>query len=218
MNYVTIHDSIIERGQKRINQNLNYESHHITPKCEGGGHLDPQVLLTQKEHRLIHKLRYKINHNVGNLLAYNLMKYGRNYINKNKNIISSLGGKAHHKKMHNKDPVLYKERQRLSGLKGGNKCKIERIGFFALTEIELNESRKRGRETIVKNKLGMFSDEYREKHRLNLFKKIETPDGIFNSITEATRYYNTTPGNITYRLKSEKEQWKKWNYIGDKNE
>ena len=60
MNYEIIHDNIINRSklENRMKQNgVYYESHHIIPKCMGGSNKkDNLVLLTPKEHFIIHKL------------------------------------------------------------------------------------------------------------------------------------------------------------------
>lgn len=59
----------------------------------------------------------------------------------------------------------------------------------------------------------MFSDEYREKHKLILYKKVNTPIGIFDSMTEAAKYYNISPGTDTYRVNNKNKQWDEWYYI-----
>lgn len=65
MNYKNIHDNIINKAKSENRKKLNkddenfiyYEKHHILPKCLGG--LDNKnnlILLTAKEHFLIHKI------------------------------------------------------------------------------------------------------------------------------------------------------------------
>lgn len=203
MNYKSIHDSIISRARSRTSKpDKSYESHHIIPKCEGGSHDGEQVFLTPKEHVLVHKLRYKMTGVCGNYMAYNLMKYGRS---KWKGLLSEVvrkNGIEHHKKWKETDLEGYTNRQRKAGISGGNKCKKNQSGFFRLTEEEKTTARDKGRKTLVEKKIGMFSDEYREKHKKFLEKKVNTPDGIFDSLTDAAKYYNVTRGTMTYRINS----------------
>lgn len=220
MNYQRIHDAIIHRSQSRLRCIVTkYESHHILPKCEGGEDSAATVFLTEKEHRLIHRLRYKITGVLGNILAYNLLRYGRNSLGKNHKLISSLGGKSHHLHYRNRDALAYSNRQRAAGISGGNNCKSKQLGFFTLTESQKNAARNKGRATTVNNKIGMFSDEFREKHKQNLQKKIKTPNGVFDSMTAASTFYKVSAATITYRVKSNTESWKNWTYItGDCHE
>jgi hypothetical protein len=70
MNYKKIHDSIINNAKlqnRSKKENTYYEAHHITPKCLGGegkytdwSWHDNIVLLTPKEHYLIHRLLIEI--------------------------------------------------------------------------------------------------------------------------------------------------------------
>lgn len=208
MNYKKIHDDIINRATQRKITTGWHESHHIIPKCEGGLEEGEQVYLTVKEHYIIHKLRYKFTGVIGNLIAYNLMKYGRSKLIENHKIIAKLGGKTHHEKYKKINYEKYVERQTKSGLLGGLKCKEDNIGFFQLSEEQKQTAREKGRKTLVDKKIGMFSDEYRIKHRLTLMKKVKTPDGIFDSLTEASEYYKISRSLMTYRIKSEK--YKEW--------
>lgn len=216
MNYKSIHDIIIDRAKNRINDTtILLESHHIIPKCEGG-HVDgEQVLLTQKEHRLIHKLRYKITGVLGNYLAYNLMRYGHAKKTEMQKYSSQIDGKAHHQTWKNKDFEGYIERQRNAGLIGGVICKNNNLGFFNMNEEDKQRARKKGTETIVKNKLGMFSDEYRVLHKLSLQKKVHTPDGAFDSLTAAAKHYGISRSSMTYRVNS--SNFTEW-YLIDKGE
>lgn len=211
MNYHLIHDKIIHRGLSRTKSHQEkYERHHIYPKCEGGHFNGSLVYLTTKEHRIIHKIRYRLYGNIGNLLAYNLMKKGRKLQSKvYYKILSSYA----HEKFKNRDPVAYKNRQTKSGIIGGNKCRDKMLGFFKLSEEEMQSNRKKGCHTTTTNKLGMFSDEYREKHRLTLFKPIHTPDGTFDNMSDAAKHYNVRPGTITYRVNNKNIKWDQWYYI-----
>lgn len=215
MTYQKIHDSIINRARKRnLCEKIYTEKHHIIPKCEGGLNSGEVVHLTHKEHRLIHFLRYKINGVLGNLLAYNMMnktEEGRKRLQKES---ASIGAKSYHKNYKNKNPEKYYENQKKAGIKGGIKCVENKLGFFSLSFSERQAARKRGADTLVREKIGMFSDEFREKHKILIQKKIKTPDGIFESMIKAAEFYKVVPATITYRVNN----WKNWNYINEKGE
>jgi hypothetical protein len=214
MNYQKIHDEIIHRAKNRILPQETYtENHHVHPICENGLQSGETVKLLIKEHKLVHKLRYKYNRNIGNLLAYFLMKNTSESRVKHNKLAATLGAKAYHKKFKEKNYDEYILNQKKAGVSGGNKCVSEKLGYFSLSEEELNLARKKGNETLVKNKLGMFSDEYREKHKLMLHKKIKTPEGIFISMTDAANFYMVSRATITYRINNDREAWKDWNYI-----
>lgn len=216
MNYQKIHDAIILRALNRnLSENSSCESHHIHPKCEGGQNNGPVVKLTQKEHIIVHHLRYKITKVIGNLCAYNLMKYGRLFKNEYQTIISRAGGIAHHLQWKLRDPITYSERQRKSGKLAGAYSRDNKRGFHSLSEEQKKEARDKGRKTTVELKLGMFSDGYRKKHRLTLHKKVVTPAGVFDSMQEAAKHHNVVPGTITYRVNSISNVWCDWHYYGE---
>jgi len=217
MNYQKIHDDIINRAcQRTLCQSIYTEKHHIIPKCEGGTESGKTVKLTRKEHRLIHLLRYKITKVEGNLIACSFMKNTDNSFKLLRHLYAKFGAKQYHENYKINYPEKYSENQRNAGISGGNKCKEFSIGFFNLSEEEKQKSRLKGIKTVVENKLGMFSDEYREKHKIMLHKKIKTPEGIFNSMMEAANYYNVVAGTITYRVKS--KNWNEWYYINQKGD
>jgi hypothetical protein len=60
MDYVKIYNDIIGRAlfEKRVKGNgVYYELHHITPRCMGGGNnKENMVLLTAREHFIVHKM------------------------------------------------------------------------------------------------------------------------------------------------------------------
>lgn len=59
MNHIVIHNTIIEKAitsKRKKGQGVYYERHHIIPRCLGGRNIDGLVLLTPKEHFIIHKL------------------------------------------------------------------------------------------------------------------------------------------------------------------
>lgn len=198
MNYEKIHNSIIEKARNRVTQeSLYYESHHIIPMCEGGALDGETVKLTLREHMIIHKLRYFITGVAGNLYAYNLMKYGEAARRKN----SSLAAKMTHIKAKKENPDLYRETQKRRGIAGGQKSLEEKSGFLSMSEEELSISRASGRKTLIDNKIGMFSDEYRKKHRDKMKKKVMINGIIYSSCIEAASKLGVSPGTITNRIK-----------------
>lgn len=91
MNYLSIYNKLISRGQKLINDRENsrihgeyFERHHIIPKCMGGSDNDINlVMLTPEEHFLVHLLLIKIYPSVYDLyLSVQIMigsgKYKKN--------------------------------------------------------------------------------------------------------------------------------------------
>jgi hypothetical protein len=44
-------------------------------------------------------------------------------------------------------------------------------------------------------------------------KKVHTPEGIFNTITEAVAYFKVSDYTVRQRCKSSKEQWKDWYHL-----
>lgn len=215
MDYQKIHDRIIDRArQRKISIEQYVERHHIIPRCEGGLDAGETVLLTRKEHRLIHLLRFKFTGIFGNLIAHNLMANTTETIKKFRHIFAKIGANAYHNKYKNQFPEIYREHQKNAGISGGKKCKERSVGFFGLSEKEKREARDKGRKTIVDNKLGMFSDEYREKHKLLMHRKVKTPAGVFDSMTEAADFYGIAPSTVTYRVKS--ENFSDWNYLAEK--
>lgn len=108
MNYHLIHDKIIHRGLSRIpTSNIKYEKHHIIPRCEGGAPQGTITYLTVKEHRIVHKIRYLIYGNIGNLFAYYLMKNGRKFRTKEYYKIRSSYA---HQKFKERDLDAYRKR------------------------------------------------------------------------------------------------------------
>lgn len=77
MNYKRIHDSIIEKAQKENRKKTEtnyYESHHIIPKSLGGSNKNSnRVLLTAREHYIVHKCLVSIYLKENNKNSYHKM-------------------------------------------------------------------------------------------------------------------------------------------------
>lgn len=209
MDYEKIYNKIIKRAFYRSVASIIYHKHHVFPKCEGGVS-DDIVLLSLKEHRIVHLLRYKITKDIGNLHAYNLLKNG---ILSNRLLVEygKRGARYYHTlyKLLNYDEYIMN--QTLSGRKGGQKCHINKLGMFSLSVEEMCLARDKGRTTMVENKIGMFSDAYRKEHAKKLMKSIFTPDGVFDSMMDAANYYGVSNSTITYRIK----KFNGWGYLRD---
>ena len=63
----------------------------------------------------------------------------------------------------------------------------------------------------------MFSDEYREKHRKTLFKKISVGGIIYNSMKEVSEKYSICASSVTYRANSSSLTWINWFYVEKEN-
>lgn len=72
MNYQTIYESLIRRGKTRTKQKRDgLHKHRIVPGYDGGKYIAENItLLTRKEHRLVHLLRYKLFGRYGDAVAY----------------------------------------------------------------------------------------------------------------------------------------------------
>ena len=201
MNYKALHDRLIDRAMNRVkDESVYYENHHIIPMCEGGLLSGQTVPLTFKEHRFIHKLRYKITGNIGNLYATNLMSGTVSDRRLRFVYIAQLS----HIIFKNRDPESYFKRQSFAGKRGGDRAYRDSLGFFNLSETDKECARKRGTKTTVDNKLGMFSDEYRQIHKEKMKKVVNIDDLSFNSCTEAARYYNVSNALISYWIATNK--------------
>jgi len=79
MNYQKIHNQIINRAKQRELDGYK-ERHHIVPRCLGGDdNIDNIVLLTAREHFIIHKLLCRMYPNEDKLFfAYRMMAVMKN--------------------------------------------------------------------------------------------------------------------------------------------
>lgn len=210
MNYQKFHDEIISRALSRQKeQNVYYENHHLTPICEDGDKFGPLVSLTFKEHRLIHYLRYKITKVSGNMYAYNCMKCGEDQRRKN----AVFAAKRSHQLHKERDPVGYAKKQGNVGKLGGDRCAREKIGFHQLPEEAMKVHRAKGTKTLIERKLGIFDPNFIEQHRLKLFKKVQTPIGVYDQMKEAADANGCCSASVTYRVNQKSARFAQWFYI-----
>lgn len=59
--------------------------------------------------------------------------------------------------------------------------------------------------------------EGKKKAGLKRRRKIQTPYGIFDSLQIAAEHFDIKPTSMGERLRSDKQQWKDWYYIGENN-
>ncbi len=78
MNYQHIHDRIIERARTRASIAGYFEKHHVLPKSMGGRNCSSNlVVLTAREHYLVHWLLFKIYRSSSAAFGWHRMTHGR---------------------------------------------------------------------------------------------------------------------------------------------
>jgi hypothetical protein len=122
MNYLEIHDAIINKARSRKYDSSIYQNHHIIPICENN--LSTEIVpLTIKEHKIIHFIRYKLGFSIGNLKAYYLLK-GNSDIEVNLLLASIAGKKGGLKTKQNKSGIYSNSWDRSIETKRRHQCKI----------------------------------------------------------------------------------------------
>lgn len=188
MNYQRVHDDIIQkaRSQSRIyGCGIYYERHHIIPKCIGGSGKTHQwkthpniILLTAREHFIVHQLLVKIYPSVGKLKSAlwfmcNQKAVGRDYL------VSSR---------------LYEEAklEHLAQIQGVPKSKEHRL---KLSEAKKGVSR------------GPMNDEWRTnlKRSITGIKKTDTHKHNLSKAKSIPRYQYNLDGTFIRKWNSAKE-------------
>lgn len=78
MDYKKVHDSIIDLALSRETVDGYTENHHIIPKSMGGGNDKLNlVILTAREHYIVHWLLFKIHRNQEMAFAWHRMTHGK---------------------------------------------------------------------------------------------------------------------------------------------
>lgn len=81
MNYMRIHDAIIDRARTRKRPDCYCERHHVIPKSLGGSdRAENLVWLTGREHYLVHWLLFKIHRNKQTVFAWYRMTAAKNTV------------------------------------------------------------------------------------------------------------------------------------------
>lgn len=73
MNYIRIHNNILNNTLGRIYDATIHHRHHIIPEHEDPNSVD-LAIVTIKEHAILHYLRWKITGTSGNRSAYYLLR------------------------------------------------------------------------------------------------------------------------------------------------
>lgn len=183
MNYIKLHDKIIEKARVREKPVCYCERHHVLPKSMGGDDSkDNIVILTAREHFVIHWLLYKIHKNSSMALAFFSMSKpvgnGRvRYTSRNFKYAREAGAKA------------------VSYLKSGEKHHM----FGLLGDKNPHYGMKRSEKTkkLLSEKAKLRTGDKNVKSKK--ITCIETGE-VFNTITEAKEKHKK--GNINYALKS----------------
>lgn len=143
--------------------------------------------------------------NKGNLGAYNLInKFKDNVFQRKDN--ARFAAKETHRQWKQRDPEGYSESQRTKGKKGAQVAMEMGVSIFGMSEEDKRVSRAKGTKTIVDNKLGMFSDEYRVQHAEEMKKVVRDEETgiIYSSCQEAAKSLGVTSATITNRIKAGK--------------
>lgn len=183
MNYLKIHESIVQRSKSRDKPECYCELHHIIPKSMGGDDSNENLTyLTAREHFIVHWLLYKIHKNRSMALAFFSMSKpvgnGRTrYTSRSFKYAREAGIKAISDMKTGKNHHMY-------GLKG-----LENPNFGS----------KRSEKT--KQKLSEIAKK-RDRSKNGMCRKVIclTTGEIFSSLSSAKDKYKK--GNISYALKT----------------
>jgi len=154
MDYLSIHDRIICRALQRTTPEKHHK-HHIVPRYLDAESTDV-VLLTIKEHGIIHALRYKLYKNWQDKVAWRLLRYGKYDYDANfilRSNAGKLGGKTTRK---NKSGIFNPDYDRSS------QTKMNHLnGIYG--EHRIQDYCDMGGKTTRKNKSGIFNPELQHK-------------------------------------------------------
>lgn len=235
MNYEKIYNQIVERAKNRV-LDCYTESHHIIPRCMGGGdEKENLVNLTAREHFMCHRLLVQI-HPSNNKLKFALwamcnMKSKRQsrytpssriYESIKIEVIQLISDKK-------KGVKLSEEHKRKTSetLKGRKRPQevIDKIvktrkenggwkhSYETKNKIRSNNGMKR-QEVRDKLKGREISDETRKKlGDVSVHKRACIIDGVwYESIREASNQLDIKWDMVSDRIKSKSEKFKNWNY------
>lgn len=142
MNYTKIYIALIERGSKRTREKGDgLHKHRILPGYQGGEYIDWNITyLTRKEHRLVHKLRYKIFGDVKEMGAY-----------------KQLGGKL-------TDEQVY-ELASLGGKKGSAVGIARKVGIHGMSKDRRSEVGRKSAQEQMAKKLGLHASSLEQRQK-----------------------------------------------------
>ena len=205
MNYQKIYNSLIDRANIRTPETgFPYERHHIIPRCMGGLNSSNNIaILTPEEHYLAHQLLVKIYPDDRRLIkAANRMTTGKHRNNK----LYGWLRRRHSESMTGENNSFYGKKH--------TPGELEKMRIGNLGKIQTEEAKRK----ISVAKSGILrSDETKRKvsesKKVSILTprtKISTPDGIFDSIIEAAKFYDRHSATIISKLDSIKDIHRNW--------
>lgn len=232
MKYTKIYESIIDRASKRIKtKNDGLHRHRILPGFENGLYEESNIcLLTRKEHRIIHKLRWKIYGKWQDLSSYiklggkncdpwnKGLKTGQIPWNKNKNTkflgmtYEEIYGNERASQIKN---IRKEQLQKCNHLQTQNvkeKRKKSIISYYDHNESKLKNLKKTEEH---KNKLSNSMKNKSLKERCNLtddeyieLKKQMSKRAMGNKSTKGKKWYNDGEKNRLFFPENVKHGWR----------
>jgi hypothetical protein len=190
MNYIRIHNFIIERARSRTHDPKIHQKHHIIPRHEDPSSTET-VPLTLKEHRVIHLLRWKITSTSGNKLAYLIMKHGQNSIEARR-LLSSMGGKIGGAKTRETNAGIFSESWDRSA-ETKRRWVEDIISREAQSNLMKSGLASRAGSNCVKSGKGIYSKEWdRSENNRNVWAALSEENRIARSnISKANRLKGT---------------------------
>lgn len=235
MNYEKIYNQIVERAKNRV-LDCYTESHHIIPRCMGGGdEKENLVNLTAREHFICHRLLVQI-HPSNNKLKFalwamcNMKSKRQSRYTPSSRIYESIKIEVIQLISDKKKGVKLSEehKRKTSETLKGRKRPQEVIDKIVKTR-KINGGWKHSDET--KNKIrsnnGMKRQEVRDKLKgreisdetrkklsdVSVHKRACIIDGVwYESIREASNQLDIKWDMVSDRIKSKSEKFKNWNY------
>jgi len=219
--YQQIYDNIISVGCQRkymYKRNSGLHKHHIIPKHCGGQDIEfNYTYLTEREHIIVHYLRWKLTNDKNDLWSAQKLKT-RIYIPKNiRKEISSKGGKIGGKKQselgvgfhqYKNNPLLHKQWASKGGKSHKNKKTMYKPGDITFIRVPpekftdyINEGYIFGSPIVPPNK-GKKTNEPSPRRR-----KVSDGSTVYDSVNDAAIKNNITDGAVVYRCKSKKTIW-----------
>lgn len=207
MNYIKIHDAIIERGC-RLGKYQDYmELHHITPKCLGGSNEKSNlVYLTAREHFIVHQLLTKIHKgHIGLIKAAVIMskktKFNHRHCSKQYSWLKKISSDAN-KILSSKKKGVKRSEEDCKKIKDAlNRPEIKKKHVDALSKSNKSmRKRKIVSEALLgvpksdemKRKMSIVASNRTEEHRRNLIisntgklRTDETKKNISNALKNA---------------------------------
>lgn len=182
MNYKLLYSKLVENFKsQKIQDDIYTEVHHIIPRHSGGTDLEENlVVVTYRQHRLLHKVRFKAFGEKGDFIAYRLM-YS---IEPDKKwFLCSEAGKIGGRK--NAESGHLKRLSELYGRENGlkNICLLNRVRHLANNEAQRNHASQLGKARHANGELlkslemawvanrGRQQSELEREHRSNVMKK-----------------------------------------------